>query len=339
MTGAIVIAEPESRGSHGLASSSVFKSAAQSGWLAGVELLGMSVFARLIRDLSRTGVLAEIVVLADKALAIHSGAAPEASFQTTSDVWRSVRKTLRNVQEKGWDDVLIVRAGAYVEFDLADVLRVHRSSGEAVTRVCDQNGPLDFWVVTPNLLPAEIGDPRSALSGASALYQVRGYVNLLQNMHDLRRLVSDGLSARCRFRPQAPEVRSSVWIGEGAQVARGARIVAPAFIGRETKISEQCLITRCTSVESGSHVDYGTVVEDSSILPGTYVGIGIDLTHSVANGTHLVNLRHGVALEIADPVVLRPVRQSRRRAEGDRSFLYDLRRKQAFFSPAEQSRR
>lgn len=99
-------------------------------------------------------------------------------------------------------------------------------------------------------------------------------------------------------------------MAEGAQVERGARIVAPAFLGRDVKVSEQCLITRCSSIERNCQIDYGTVVEDSSILSGTYVGIGLDLSQCIADGTCLVNLNREVALEIKDPVVMRLIRQN-----------------------------
>ena len=99
-----------------------------------------------------------------------------------------------------------------------------------------------------------------------ARYFVRGYVNRLTGPADLRRLAVDALTSRCRLRPQGTESRPGVWMDEGAQVHRDARIVAPIFIGRGARISEQCLVTRCSSIESNCHIDYGTVVEDSSIL-------------------------------------------------------------------------
>jgi hypothetical protein len=52
-------------------------------------------------------------------------------------------------------------------------------------------------------------------------------------------------------------------------------------------------------------VDFGTAVEDSTILPNSYVGIGLDLSHSIVDGRNLLNLQHNVDLEITDPVVMR----------------------------------
>jgi hypothetical protein len=71
-------------------------------------------------------------------------------------------------------------------------------------------------------------------------------------------------------------------------------------------------------------VDYGTVVEDSSVLSNTYVGIGLDLSHSMVEGNNLLNLQHEVVLKISDPVVLRPISGSRVRPGKDGSFLANL---------------
>jgi NDP-sugar pyrophosphorylase family protein len=95
-------------------------------------------------------------------------------------------------------------------------------------------------------------------------------------------------------------------MGENAEIGRGARIVAPAFIGQKAKIGDDCLITRGTDVECNSQVDFGTAAENSSILSNTYLGIGLDLSHSIVDGKYLWNLRHDVTLEITDPVVMRP---------------------------------
>jgi len=145
-----------------------------------------------------------------------------------------------------------------------------------------------------------------------ACYWIGGYVNRLETPRDLRRLAADGLTARCRLRPLGFETRPGVWIDEGAQVNRDARVVAPAYIGRGTKVEAQCLITRCSTIESNCQIDYGTVVEDSTVLMKSYVGIGLDLSHSIVDRTNLFNLERDVAMEIVDPCVIRQNRIQRK---------------------------
>jgi hypothetical protein len=310
VTGAIVIAEGENRENwpRQTPGSSSLNGLTQRECLAGVELLGMSVFARLIQHLTGTRTIADVSVVLDGRLPdfdwTHD---PDVVIHATSDVWGVAREQLLDQRHRGLDPVLIIRTGAYIECDLDDLVGFHYRSGEAVTCVGDDRGALDFWVVNPHIAPAD-DDLRTTLEGAEACYRIPGYVNRLDSWWEMRRLVIDGLTLRCLFWPQGREVRPGVWMAEGAQLERGARIVAPGFIGRDVTISDQCLITRGTNVETGSYVDYGTVVEDSSILAGTYIGIGLDLSHSIAHGTHLAHLDHDVLLEITDPMVVRPMR-------------------------------
>ena len=210
-------------------------------------------------------------------------------------------------KQKGFTTILIIFCGAYVELDVAEMLATHQQLGFGVTRATDNDGPLDAWMVDA-----------SAVQDYSAIfswhpcssYRSRGYVNRLQSPRDFRRLVLDSFHSRCLLRPYGSELKPGIWIGDGAQIERSARIVAPAFLGRNVQISDECLITRGSNVESNSLVDFGTAVENSSILPNSYVGIGLDLSHSVVDGHNLLNLRHDVNLVITDPVVLCQIRVS-----------------------------
>ena len=225
-------------------------------------------------------------------------------FAWGDDAWLGATQILRRHKEPGIDVTFLVRAAAYVELDPVDALRFHREQQQVVTRAFDEDGPLDIWII--DTARAESEDILFMLGESEpARYAVQGYVNRLEEARDLRRLAVDSLSSRCRLRPQGSETRPGVWIDEGAQVHRTARIVAPAFVGRKSKVEEQCLITRCSNVESNCQIDYGTVVEDSSILSNSYVGIGLDVAHSIVNGNKLLNLERDVTLEIADPNMIR----------------------------------
>jgi carbonic anhydrase/acetyltransferase-like protein (isoleucine patch superfamily) len=278
-----------------------------------VEVLGRSVLSRLFDELRRASVDV-ITLLADSCFAPVRPAIDE----TTKDIplvwvqeaWSAATQLLGCYRESGIEDTFVIRAGVHAELDLVDLLQFHRAQRRVVTRACDERGPLDMWVVElalmPNVADSHSQDLRGILRVAEPpFYAVTGYVNRLEEHRDLRRLAVDSLSSLCRLRPHGSELRPGVWMDAGAQVHRMARIVAPAFVGRGSKVEEQCLITRGSSLERDCMIDYGTVVEDSSILSNSYVGIGLDLSHSVVHGNNLVNLEHGVALQIFDPGVIR----------------------------------
>ncbi len=280
-----------------------------------MDILGRSVVDRLIEGLHIAGVGA-ITLLADISLA---GARTEIDRATDSlpflwveDAWCGATQILKSYKERGVDTTLFVRVGAYTELDLADAFQFHRDQREAVTRAFDPQGPLDLWIVDSSLYVDGEEIVCTLKDAEPARYSVRGYVNRLEHPGDLRCLVTDSFNLHCHLRPAGSETRPGVWMGDGAQVHKGARIVAPAFIGRGSRIEEQCLITRCSNIESNCLVDYGTVVEDSSVLSNSYVGIGLDIAHSIVNGNNLLNLESDVALEIMDPGVIRQNRVLRR---------------------------
>ena len=304
-----------------------------------VEVLGRSVVGRLVDELGRAEVDA-ISIFVDTTIATrHAGidSSTNVTLSVSEDPWDMAAQKMAAHSVTEMEAILVTRASAYVEFDLNDFVRSHRDQGKEVTRAFDNKGPLDMWIIDRARV-AEGEDLLTTLrTSKPARYWVRGYVNRLEHPRDLRRLVMDSLTSRCRLRPQASEIRPGVWINESAQVNRDARIVAPAYIGRGSRVEAQCLITRCSNVESNCQVDYGTVVEDSSILSNSYVGIGLDLSHSIVDGNNLLNLERSVTLEIADPCVIRQNRVARKEKNRHSPIIFGF--GGAHFAPAEEGSR
>lgn len=264
---------------------------------ARMEVLGNSPIARLAEDLKK----------ACNVVSVISNDRNSRHLRATYQDWIAdvAADRFSNYKREGFGTIVIVRCGAYVEFDVVEMLNFHQEQGVGVTRAFSDAAPLDVWMVDPSGLPEDAATLSDLLCASPAVYRSQGYVNQLHTARDFRRLVLDSFSSRCRLRPQGAEIKPGIWSCDGAQVERSARVVAPAFIGRDVRISDECLITRGSNVERNSRVDFGTAVEDSTILPNSYVGIGLDLSHSIVDGRNLLNLQHNVDLEITDPVVMR----------------------------------
>ena len=288
--------------------------------LACVEMLGRTVLGRTIEELLR-GRIDSVVVIGTGPFTSAVMGHEKVDFFSAQDPWS---KAAQKAASFDGDAVLLMRLGAYVEFDPADMLQFYRDQDRQLTRACNHEGCLDLWVINPSNVPRNDSLFAFLESENITPYFIPGYVNRLESPRDMRQLISDGLAGRCHFRPQGLEIKPGIWIGHGAQVERTARLVAPTFIGANSKISDQCLITRASSVESNSHIDYGTVIEDTTVLSNTYVGIGLDLSHSIVEGGHLLNLQHGVMLRMSDPVVLRRIKNSKVHSTIDGSFLANL---------------
>ena len=277
--------------------------------LACVEILGHSVLARQIAELQRGTIADGIIVLADNGLApvrpCVEQAASGVPVKWVEDIWSAATQALQAYKDCHIETTLILRAGAYAEFDTQEILEFHRAQRKAVTRAFNTTAPLQLWIVDTDHA-AETEDLRRYLAASDpACYALCGYVNRLAHPRDLRRLAIDSFGSRCRLRPAGTETRPGVWIASGAHVHRKARIVAPAFLGLGSRVEEKCLITRGCNIESNAEIDYETVVEDSSVLANSYVGIGLDITHSIVDGSHLHNLKRDVTLEITDAGIVR----------------------------------
>ena len=278
--------------------------------IACAEILGRSVLERTLRQLSQAGVTL-ITVIAASDVAANLGAERLSKFELREvavdlDEGLVAAEVMEEHGGQHAESVLVFSLDAYVEFDVVELLRFHLSRRKPLTRVKDENGPLGLWIVdalslrrsdVKNIfLRGEDGenDPRVGV------FEVKGYVRRLRSAQDVRRLTIDGLLGRCGFAPSGREERPGVWIGEGARVHPAARVVAPAFIGRGTKVGSGALVTRFSSVEQRCLVDAGATIEDATILPDTYVGRGIDVAHAVVDGNHLVHLKRDVAVDVED---------------------------------------
>lgn len=301
---AIIIANSESKGEN---EKRCQPKGETSNW-ACVDLLGQSVLSRTVDSLKNAGV-ESMFAFAPQYQSLASHAQHRA---LALDTWKAAEFRFAKCKDEAAETVLIASCGAYAEFDVAEMLAFHQEQGESVTRGLAADGPLDLWLVDPSRFSGS-GNLAAELSTVdSAYYEICGYVNRLDSAQDFRRLVLDSFNSRCRLRPRGVEVRPGVWMAENVEIGRGARVVAPAFIGKNVKIGDDCLITRGSNVEQSSEIDFATAIEDSSILQKTYLGIGLDLSHSIVDGSMLWNLQHDVTLEITDPVVMRPTVASKR---------------------------
>ena len=210
----------------------------------------------------------------------------------------------------GAEVILVIQAGAYAEIDYEGLIQFHLESQNRVTCVSNDEGPVGVFAVSAsrrNDAAYLFRHNLRACRTTSVPYVTPGYVNRLRNATDFRQLIVDAFAEMNSIRPLGREIRPGVWAGAGAYIDREARILAPAYIGARAKITKSALITRCSNVERCAFIDCGTVVENASVLPSSYVGAGLDLSNSVAGFRRIAHLHHQIEIEVHDPRLLAPV--------------------------------
>jgi len=270
------------------------------------DVLGKPLVFRVIDRLKQHDIT-QITVVTDAASDTWPvGTAVNGTWVSTTNelLWNSVEKAFTDYVQDGAEHVLLFRLGAYSEIDYRDLIQFHADRRSNVTCVVDIQGlELDAYVITAS----QSGEGLSVLQdlrgfqSSLALYPFAGYVNRLSSPNHLRQLAIEGLMQRIQLAPEGCQVKPGVWLGRGAQVHKRARILSPAFIGAGARIRAAAVVTRCSALEHHTIVDCGTVVENVTTLPYTYLGAGLDVTHSVVGHKKLFNLKRGVEVEFSDP--------------------------------------
>ena len=275
--------------------------------LATHDVLGKPVVVRVVERLKAQGVNT-ISVTSESPMAGSARLPVEWTDAPAGQFWRVAENTFSDIAQAGAEAVLVIRMGGYSEFDVDDFLQRHLDGRAHVTRVVDVSGaPLDMFMINASRRNDAAYLFRHRLQQMRSLcgqWVLRGYHNPLATARDLRALAVDGLLQRAQLKPAGIERRPGVWVARGAQIDRRARVLAPAFIGAGARIRATAVVTRCGVVEHHAEVDSGTVVENATVLPYTYIGAGLDIAHAVAGGKKLRHLRRNVEVEIADPKLM-----------------------------------
>lgn len=290
--------------------------------LACHEILGANLLNRTLESLRLSGIQSPSVLFEDSGCDSLFPSRQPAAGKFFSEWESAVADNL----DQGVRSLVLIRLGSYLEIDFTQLITFHRESESVLTQVFGQKSAYDVAAVDANHLRGEKGSYRGRLSALIPYHRrfpFSGYSNRLREPQDFRRLAHDGLTGRNAIVPVGKEVSPGIWLGEGARIDPTARISAPAYIGRNSVIKGSCHIHGASTIERDCEVDFGTSVTDSSVLPGTYLGIGLNIVHSIVDSNKLFHLNRNVEVEISDRNMLgsKRSRSVLTKLMGERSFF------------------
>ena len=279
--------------------------------LATLDVAGKSTLQRMAERLQQYGISSVSAVVE----AVPSSGVR--NFGLPSDVtcvsaapdrfWRTAESVFNDMAQSGAELVILIRLGAYAEVDFEKQVQFHIDRKERVTRMASDEQMLEIFCISASRRNDAASLFRTQLAHCRSecpVLQHDGYVNPLATARDLRQFAIDILTRQAQTCAAGKEIKPGVWSAPGALIEKGARVLAPAFVGSLARIRSGAVITRCSSVERHAEVDCGTVVENSTVLPFSYVGAGLDLAHSIAGMGSIVNLHRDVTVTIADRKLL-----------------------------------
>jgi carbonic anhydrase/acetyltransferase-like protein (isoleucine patch superfamily) len=270
-----------------------------------IDVAGKSALQRIAERLVQFGA-AEVKAVIEGPVTFAprgNGTAPKSITTSRERFWRVAENTFGELVQDGAELVLLFRLGAYAEIDIEKLVQFHLDERCRVSQVSYQAKDLEIFCISASRRNDAASLFRSQLTKCRSdcpLVEHTGYLNPLAGPSDLRQFAIDILMLKTETEPAGKQVRPGVWVAPGAQIEKGARLLAPAFVGSFAKLRAGAVITRCTSVEHHSQIDCGTVVENSSILAYSYVGAGLDLAHCVVGAGQLASLRRNTVVEITD---------------------------------------
>jgi hypothetical protein len=273
-----------------------------------LEVAGSTPLQRITERLQKYGISSVTAVAEIEQTATGNGFAlpPGVNCITTSAdrFWRTAESAFNELIQNGAELVVLIRLGAYAEVDFEQLVQFHLDRQSRVSQMVYDDQPLQIFCISASRRNDAASLFRSKLTRCrSECPQLphNGYVNQLADARDLRQFAIDILMRQAQTCPIGKEIRPGVWVASGGKIEKGARIVAPAFIGAFARVRAGAVVTRCSSIENHAEVDCGTVVENSTLLPYSCLGAGLDLAHSVVGMSHIANLRRDVTVEILDP--------------------------------------
>jgi hypothetical protein len=282
-----------------------------SGPLGALDIAGKTPLERIAERLQQYGIAPVTAIIENNSQEALDGNLRVAAVNcvTTSNnrFWRTAESAFNDMAQAGAELVVLVRLGAYAEIDFEKLVQFHLDRGSRVSQVSHAGNKLDVFCVSASRRNDAASLFRSRLSRCRSecpMMEHTGYVNYLSGPRDLRQFAIDILTRQAQTCPAGEEIKPGVWMDRKAMVEKGARILAPAYVGAHARIRAGAVVTRCSSIEHHAQVDCGTVVENASVLPYCYIGAALDLAHSVAGMRQVANLRRGVTVEVPDPKLI-----------------------------------
>jgi hypothetical protein len=102
----------------------------------------------------------------------------------------------------------------------------------------------------------------------------------------------------------AREVQPGIWISRNVSLHPSAKLEAPVFVGENCRIGEAAQIGPLAVLGRDCVLDRQSMVRESVVLPGSYVGEALDLENAIVDRGKLINITLGAELAIGEEFLL-----------------------------------
>jgi NDP-sugar pyrophosphorylase family protein len=128
---------------------------------------------------------------------------------------------------------------------------------------------------------------------------------LLQSQSRLLERKLDGLMN------SGTERQPGVWISRNVVIHPTAELIAPLYIGPNSRLNRGVKLGPNVVISGECIVDTNTMIEQSLVTAGSYIGEGLELNNVIVDHNLLINVRLGTSLDIHESFLLDDLKQKR----------------------------
>lgn len=103
---------------------------------------------------------------------------------------------------------------------------------------------------------------------------------------------------------QGREVEPGIWISRNVSLHPTAKLIAPVFIGENCRIEPGVALGPNVVIGKDCVLSEGSLIANSLVLPGSFVGEALELNESIVDRNRLINYAVGVSVPVSDDFVL-----------------------------------
>ena len=100
------------------------------------------------------------------------------------------------------------------------------------------------------------------------------------------------------------EASEGVWISRNVSLHPTAQLTAPVFIGENCRINAGVRLGPRVAVSHNCLVDESSILSETVVFPGSYIGQGLELNQALVDRNRLANVRVGAAITVTDNFIL-----------------------------------
>ena len=106
------------------------------------------------------------------------------------------------------------------------------------------------------------------------------------------------------LRLKGREIESGVWVSRNVRLHPTARIIPPVYIGENCWVEEHVQLGPHAVLGRNCVINPQSAIMQSVVLPGSYVGEGLELADTLVDRNRLVNVRVGSEVTVLDDFIL-----------------------------------